>query len=76
MKSIKTKKSQAKTPKLEAKKEGKEGGAISDRSRNGESGSVDVPNPNEPSGFKRGLTAEEILGATEMDGQILFLIKW
>ena len=37
---------------------------------------VDVPDLSEPSGFQRGLAAEEILGATEMDGQILFLIKW
>lgn len=37
---------------------------------------VDVPDPNTPSGFKRGLQAEEIIGATELDGQILFLIKW
>ena len=31
---------------------------------------------NEPIGFERGLEAEEILGATEQDGQILFLMKW
>ena len=37
---------------------------------------VDIPDPNEPSGFSRGLTPEEILGATEMDGKILFLMKW
>jgi hypothetical protein len=30
----------------------------------------------EPSGFERGWTAEEILGATEVNKQILFLIKW
>ena len=41
-----------------------------------QSNKVDVPEPSEPSGFRRGLVAEEILGATEMDGQILFLIKW
>ena len=34
------------------------------------------PDPGEPSGFQRGLQAEQILGATELDGQILFLIKW
>ena len=34
------------------------------------------PSPGEPSGFQRGLQAEQILGATELDGQILFLIKW
>lgn len=37
---------------------------------------VDVPDPNEPSGFARGLVPEEILGATEMEGRILFLMKW
>lgn len=37
---------------------------------------VDVPDPNEPSGFDRGLTPQEIMGATEMDGKILFLMKW
>ena len=31
---------------------------------------------NEPIGFERGLEPEEILGATEQDGQILFLMKW
>ena len=31
---------------------------------------------NELIGFERGLEAEEILGATEQDGQILFLMKW
>jgi len=34
------------------------------------------PDLSEPSGFQRGLAAEEILGATEMDGQIIFMIKW
>lgn len=29
-----------------------------------------------PSGFAKGWEAEEILGATEESGQILFLIKW
>lgn len=29
-----------------------------------------------PSGFAKGWEAEEILGATEKDGQILFLIRW
>ena len=28
------------------------------------------------SGFEKGWQAEEILGATEIDRQILFLIKW
>ena len=37
---------------------------------------VDVPDPNEPSGFARGLIPEDILGATEMEGKILFLMKW
>ena len=37
---------------------------------------VDVPDPNEPSGFDRGFTPQEIMGATEMDGKILFLMKW
>ena len=37
---------------------------------------VEVPDPREPSGFERGFTPLEILGATEMDGQILFLIQW
>ncbi len=36
----------------------------------------DVPDPTEMSGFQKGWGAEEILGATEMEGQILFLIKW
>ena len=27
-------------------------------------------------GFDRGLTAEEIIGATETNGQVYFLIKW
>ena len=31
---------------------------------------------NEPIGFERGLEPEEIMGATEQDGQILFLMKW
>ena len=31
---------------------------------------------NGPVGFERGLEPEEILGATEQDGQILFLMKW
>ena len=39
-------------------------------------GKVDVPDPNDPSGFVRGRVAEEIVGATELEGQILFLIKW
>ncbi len=43
---------------------------------NGENTNVDGPDPNVPNGFERGLEAEDILGATEMDGQILFLIKW
>ena len=30
----------------------------------------------EPSGFERGWQAEEILGATEVDKEILFLIRW
>lgn len=30
----------------------------------------------EPIGFARGLEAEEILGATEQNGHILFLLKW
>ena len=29
-----------------------------------------------PSGFSKGWIAEKILGATEKDGQILFLIQW
>ena len=37
---------------------------------------VDVPDPNEPSGFDRGFTPQEIMGATEMEGKILFLMKW
>ena len=37
---------------------------------------VEVPDPREPSGFERGYTPMEILGATEMEGQILFLIQW
>ena len=37
---------------------------------------VDMPDPSEPSGFQKGLDPEEILGATEMMGRILFLIKW
>lgn len=35
-----------------------------------------MPDPAEPSGFEKGLDPEKILGATEMNGQILFLIKW
>lgn len=38
--------------------------------------SVEMPDPDAPSGFKKGYEAEEIMGATEMNGQILFLIKW
>ena len=30
----------------------------------------------EPIGFARGLDADEILGATEQSGHILFLLKW
>lgn len=41
------------------------------------SNKVDVPDrDSEPSGFQRGLKAEDILGATEVNGQILFLVKW
>jgi len=31
---------------------------------------------NEPIGFERGFEAEEIIGATDLDGQIMFNIKW
>ena len=31
---------------------------------------------NEPIGFERGYEAEEIIGATDLDGQIMFNIKW
>lgn len=34
------------------------------------------PISGEPSGFEQGWEAAEILGATEVDNQILFLIKW
>lgn len=43
---------------------------------NGESNKVDIPDPSAKSGFAKGYEAEEILGATEMNKQILFLIKW
>ena len=43
---------------------------------NGEESKVDIPDPNSPSGFKKGYEADQILGATEMNKQILFLIKW
>ena len=36
----------------------------------------DPVEPVQLNGFERGLKAESILGATEMNGQILFLIKW
>ncbi len=48
------------------------GAADEAKSQNG----ATTPDPNEPTGFERGLEAEHILGATETDGQILFLIKW
>ena len=35
-----------------------------------------MPDSDTPSGFKKGYETEEIMGATEMNGQILFLIKW
>ena len=35
-----------------------------------------LPVSGEPSGFEQGWEADEILGATEVDNQILFLIKW
>ena len=57
----------------EVRKEEVNGGGGSSR---GPENKVDVPDPNEPSGFDRGLTPEEILGATEMEGKILFLMKW
>ena len=31
---------------------------------------------NEPIGFERGYEAEEIIGATDLDSQIMFNIKW
>jgi len=37
---------------------------------------VKLPNPDTPSGFKKGYEAEEIMGATDMNDQMLFLIKW
>lgn len=37
---------------------------------------VEAPDVREPSGFEKGYTPLELLGATEMDGQILFLIQW
>lgn len=37
---------------------------------------VDRPDPEEPNGFDKNLTPTEILGATEVDGHILFLIQW
>ena len=43
----------------------------------GEEGSEEKENTAAaPSGFTKGWEAEEILGATEESGQILFLIKW
>lgn len=43
----------------------------------GEEGSEEKENTAAaPSGFAKGWEAEEILGATEESGQILFLIKW
>lgn len=43
---------------------------------NGMGAKADVVEPVQLSGFARGMKAESILGATEMSGQILFLIKW
>ena len=42
----------------------------------GEIPNPSLPNPNTPSGFDKNLIAEDILGATEVEGHILFLIKW
>ena len=44
--------------------------------QNGGDSQVDIPSPSPPSGFQRGLEPECIMGATEMEGQILFLVKW
>lgn len=75
----------SKSPKLEPKKEAKsltpnsngeqERGILDSLGANGEQ-SMEVPDPQKPSGFERGLLAEAIMGATEVDGQILFLVKW
>ena len=43
---------------------------------NGVGAKTDIVEPVQLSGFARGMKAESILGATEMNGQILFLIKW
>lgn len=37
---------------------------------------VGLPDPGEPNGFDRGYKPKEIVGATELNGHILFLIQW
>ncbi len=44
--------------------------------QNGEDSNVEVPDPNLPSGFERGMDPECIMGASKVDGQVLLLIKW
>ena len=55
----------------------KDGSAGKDSTINGGEVMVDLPGVDDAlSGFKKGYEAEEIVGATEMNDQILFLIKW
>ncbi len=37
---------------------------------------IELPDPDEPNGFDKGLTPKQIVGATELNGHILFLIQW
>ncbi len=37
---------------------------------------IELPDPDDPNGFDRGLTPKQIVGATELNGHILFLIQW
>ena len=72
----KPKKTSAKTPKVEeVRSKEVKGHDHAEQNANGEE-SMEVPDPSDPSGFQQGLVAQEIMGATEMEGHILFLIKW
>ena len=37
---------------------------------------IEIPTPKSPNGFQKGYEAEGIIGSTEINDEILFLIKW